>query len=380
MKQRNKRGTVGIETKQGKLRLRLPRTICNVNCRYISTGLDDTPDNRRKVQVTAWQIEEDIQNGKLDPTLSRYKFNQPSVIITRIKDEPDLQQLWAAYCEYRQPLVAYTTYKQKYLTHYANHIQRLPSHKLTDSKNIRHYLVTTYSQDIAKRVLIQLNACCKWALAEGLIDNNPFVGMANELSYKWSSDAIDPFTFSERDAILNAYREHHTYSHYYNFICFLFYTGCRPGEACALKWRYISDKYILFAETWNARYQLTKQTKTGKSRRFPINEQLRALLDSVKLTSSYSPDSYLFTTHYHHKPISNERITYLLGWREIVNGLVDVGLVARYRPVYNTRSTFISLTLEAGLTVSQVASLVGNTPQVLLRHYASSQVKDVPVF
>lgn len=382
MKQRNKRGTVGIEVKQGKLRLRLPRTIADVNARYISTGLDDTPENRRKVQVKAWQIEEDIQNGKLDPTLTRYKFNHPSIIVKRTTDEPDLRQLWSAYCEYRKPLVAVTTYRNQYLVYYTNHISRLPSYSLDDVADIRHFIVSTLSNTVARLILTQLNACCRWALKSGLINHNPFVGMTAELKRQgWASEDIDPFSRDERDAIIQAYKDHPTHHHYYNFIRFLFLTGCRPGEACALRWRHVNETYILFTETYNARHHLTKETKTGKSRRFPINEQLADVLNSNRATSSsYSPETYIFTTHHYGLPINNEKIPQLLRWREIVNGLVADGLVQRYRPPYACRSTFITLALGAGLTVSQVAALVGNTPTVLLKHYAGNAVVDVPIF
>ncbi|MBH8576953.1 tyrosine-type recombinase/integrase [Nostocaceae cyanobacterium CENA369] len=376
---RNKRGTVGIEVKQGKLRLRLPRTIADVNARYISTGLDDTPDNRRKVQLKAWELEEDIQKGTLDQTLTRYKFQQQPVISTKPKTVPNLRELWLAYCEYRRPIVATTTFVQKYLGYYTNHINRLPSYNPNDAAYIRHYLITTYTNDTVKRLLIQLNACCKWSVSAGLIDDNPFVGMANELKQQWSVENIDPFNRDERDAIIEAYRKHPKYKHYYNFIRFLFITGCRPGEACALRWCNVSDEFILFCESYSVRYKLVKDTKTHKPRRFPCNTMLRELLQSLKKNEN-EPDSLVFTTHYHGQTINNDTIPTALGWKLIVNGLVTEGKVQRYRPPYNCRHTFITLALNAGLTVSQVAKLVGNTPAVILKHYASGHVSEVPVF
>ncbi|AUB42911.1 Integrase [Nostoc flagelliforme CCNUN1] len=380
---RSKRGTVGIEIKGNKLRLRLPRTIAEVNARYISTGLDDTPENRRLVQVKAWEIEADIQHGRLDTTLERYRFvNQLSssqVVITRASTTTqDLRQLWLTYSEYRKPVVAITTYKQKYCGYFANHISRLPSFNPLDAETIRHYLVNNFSNDTAKRVLEQLNGCCKWAVASGLLTTNKFEGMANQLSRSWNSEDIDPFTASEREAIINAYRD----NHYYNFIRFLFLTGCRPGEACALRWRNVSDTSVLFAETYNATYHLVKETKTGKPRRFPINQQLAEVLTIQRQFTSngYNPETLVFITHYHRQAINNNTIPTALGWKNIVNTLVKEGKVSHYRPPYNCRHTFITSALEAGLTVPQVAKLVGNTPAVILKHYAGSAVVDVPVF
>ncbi|WP_414575171.1 VapE domain-containing protein [Anabaena sp. CCY 9402-a] len=369
MRQRNKKGRVGIEvTQQGLLRLRLPRTVADVNARYINTGLDDTPENRCRVQVKAWEIEEDIRHGRLDPTLSRYK-PQPTtttVIVTQQRRRviTDLPSLWDTYCEYRKPLVSTTTYLQKYRRYFANHIQRLPSHNINDAVEIRNYLVTTLPNDAAKRVLEQLNACCNWAVDTGLAVSNPFKGMSNQLKRLWDSDNIDPFSRSERDAILTAYQEHPIYNHYYHFFKFLFTTGCRLGEAVALRWRNIDASSILFCETYNARYKLAGDTKTHKQRRFPCNSAMKELLTSIKNNeNNHNPDSLVFLTKYQRKPISSDTIPAICGWRHIVKELVASGEVQRYRPPYNCRHTFITLALEAGLTVPQVAKLVGTTNQ-----------------
>lgn len=381
---RSKRGTVGIETTpNNKLRLRLPRTIAEVNARYISTGLDDTPENRRRVQRTAWEIEEDIQHNRLDPTLSRYAFNKVSsnVVVTKAtKDVPTLTELWQAYCEHRKPLVSITTYRQKYCSYFANHINKLPSHRLSDAEDIRQYLINNLSNDAAKRVLTHINACCKWALAAGLIPHNPFVGMADGLRRSWNSEAIDPFSIDERNAILDAYLQHPKYSHYHSLVRFLFLTGCRPGEATALRWANVHRDYVLFCESYSGRYRLVKDTKTHKPRRFPCNEQLRKLLESIKPTNTYDPNGLVFVTHHHNQQINSDALPTAVGWKLILTGLVDEGKVQRYRTPYHTRHSFITLALQHGLTVPQVAKLVGNTPKVILQHYAGNTVLDVPVF
>lgn len=64
-------GTVAIEEKQGKWRIRLPRTVAKDSARYISTRLDATPENFKQAQITAWTIEEDLRSGKFDPTLEK---------------------------------------------------------------------------------------------------------------------------------------------------------------------------------------------------------------------------------------------------------------------------------------------------------------------
>ena len=95
---------------------------------------------------------------------------------------------------------------------------------------------------------------------------------------------IDPFTVSERDAIIEAFENHRYYKHYTNFVRFLFLTGCRTGEAIALKWKHVDRQLtnITFCESYSSHFGIRKDTKNHQSRQFPINAQLRSLLTSIK--------------------------------------------------------------------------------------------------
>lgn len=65
-------GTVGIEVKGNKLRLILPRAIAIGSQRHISTRLDNTSDNFKKLQSLAWQSEANISAGKITETIQGY--------------------------------------------------------------------------------------------------------------------------------------------------------------------------------------------------------------------------------------------------------------------------------------------------------------------
>ena len=390
-KTRATRGTVTVEEKQGKWRLRLPRAVAQDSARYISTRLDATPENFKKAQAVAWQIEEDIRTGLLDPTLERYLEQfKPKLRLLKPTKEPGLGELWEMYCEYRKPQVAVTTFKREYLMKYANHIAALPTKDLTQAVAIRNHLVSTLSPGSAKRMLTQLSACCKWSVKSGLIKQNPFTEMAAEIKTpKVDVDAVDPFTKAERDAIIEAFAQHPRHKHYAPFVRFLFLTGCRTGEAIALQWKHINQDctQITFCESYDGGLKVRKDTKTHISRKFPCNPVLRDLLLSIKPYDA-QPERLVFTT-YNGLPIDNHRFTNRT-WRGgtyagktykgIVTELVKQGKVERYRCFYNTRHTFITMALEAGVTVPQVAKLAGNSPEVIMRHYAGNLLKfDVPV-
>lgn len=55
-------------------------------------------------------------------------------------------------------------------------------------------------------------------------------------------------------------------------------------------------------------------------------------------------------------------------WKQVLEGLE-----IEYRKLYQTRHTFITLALENELDAKDVARLVGNSPEVIYRHYAGNK-------
>jgi integrase len=58
---------------------------------------------------------------------------------------------------------------------------------------------------------------------------------------------------------------------------------------------------------------------------------------------------------------------------EIVLGELGID----YRKPYQMRHTFITLCLEAGVSVKDVAKAVGNSPEIIYRHYVENRSKFV---
>jgi integrase len=57
----------------------------------------------------------------------------------------------------------------------------------------------------------------------------------------------------------------------------------------------------------------------------------------------------------------------------LVTKLVKQGVVSEYRRPYQCRHTFITLCLEADIDAKDVAKWVGNSPEVIYRHYAGNK-------
>ncbi|MHC5861167.1 hypothetical protein [Nostoc sp.] len=57
-------------------------------------------------------------------------------------------------------------------------------------------------------------------------------------------------------------------------------------------------------------------------------------------------------------------------YKGIVTQLVETGEVSRYRPPYNCRHSLITECLERGVPVTQLARWLGNSPEIIFKHYS----------
>ncbi|GAB4199870.1 MAG: hypothetical protein Fur006_50920 [Coleofasciculaceae cyanobacterium] len=376
------KNSVGIESCQGRLRLRLPRRVYGGTQKYLTLGLTDTSENRKLAELKARQIEQDIISDNFDSTLAKYRPQTHLTVVETIKlNSPmTLLELWNKYTEYRKPQISETTLKLNYQT-IGNHLKKLPFKDVSEALAIREYLLQHNSAYTTKRIITQLNACCDWAFKALLIDTNPFKGIAESIKVLEEKSHIDPFSIAERDAIIQAFEQHSTYCYYAPFVSFLFATGCRTSEAVGLRWKHINDdcSKITFSEAvvCVSSQKIRKDTKTHKSRKFPCNASLQKLLRSIQ---PENPDSDALVFPSLTGKEINAHTFNALCWKGtkvhgkyhdgIVTRLVKEGKVERYRPQFNTRHTFITLCLRIGISIVEASEWVGSSPDVITKHYA----------
>ena len=173
---------------------------------------------------------------------------------------------------------------------------------------------------------------------------------------------INPFTKHERDIIIAAFEQE--CPHYAPFTKFLFWTGCRPSEAIGLQWKHIAPDLseITFSEAVVEKNR--KDTKTHTIRKFPVNDKLKSTLADLRLSCGTRNLEALVFTSVEGFPVDGHNFLNR-EWSETLSK----NAIA-YRVVYNCRHTFITLCLEAGIPVVQVAQWVGNSPQTIWKHYA----------
>jgi len=374
------KGTVQI--KISNLRLQLVFRVGGKR-HYLSTGFLDAPANRKLAEFKAREIEKDILYERFDPTLEKYKPESVLSTVTSVRSiappKISLTDLWEKFVEFKRPQCSPNTMKLKYSV-YSNYVKRLPTHDLDRAGEIRDFVVKNIPLVSAKDFLTRLSACCNWAIEAGTITTNPFAKMPAGIKVPKSQsedEDIEPFTVEERELIIAAFESNrfcpqksaYRHSHYTSLVKFLFYTGCRPSEAVALQWKNVSSDLRLIAfqqaliESEDGR-MIREGLKTQERRKFPCNDRLQALLTSIK-PEGCKPDTLVF-------PSIEGTYINTNNLRNRVYKRILEGLGIEYRKLYQTRHTFITLALEH-LDAKDVARLVGNSPEVIYRHYAGNK-------
>lgn len=169
---------------------------------------------------------------------------------------------------------------------------------------------------------------------------------------------INPFSEVERDTILEYVRSDERYSDYWHYIAFLFFTGCRPGEASGLRWNAVNGKTITFRESIT-QYDHSQRLKTQKSRTISINSTVSALLESLKRRGD---DELVFSIDGTH-PITARDVS-AWRWKRILDAC---GIP--HRKFYNCRHTFATLAIKRGVSPQILARHLGNSVAIIDKYY-----------
>jgi integrase len=359
-------GTVQVKSSNNRLQLVFTYSGRRI---YLSLRLPDSKQNRNYAEMQARQIQNDILAGHFNPNqLDKYTPQKAASKKAEVAEIVSLRDLWERYSQYKSNQLAQSTIAKDF-DRYANHIDRFPSDSIRDAVAIRDHLLQTTTPNAAKRVLTNLGAACNWAVRSNLILVNPFIGMAADIrATKDGGRGIDPFTADERDLVIETFKERDPY--YAPLVELLFRVGCRPSEAIGLQYRCIGTdcESITFEQSVTPSefgLKLEAGTKTQDRRVFPCGANLRDFLRSI-VPSNRDPTAFVFTG------VKGG----FVNWNKFSSGHwkpVMAALNLGDRTPYQTRHTFITLALESGLDAKDVAALVGNSPEIIYRHYAGAK-------
>jgi integrase len=301
------------------------------------------------------QIKFDIESGEFDPSLIKYGW------LKKIKPTLDLQKLWDKYRKFKEAFLSPSTLGVDLDRRVGNCFALLPSINIEDSIKIRDWLIENKTPSQAKRILVQLNACCNWGVESELISENPFQKINKKIIVKKSEDDINPFTLDERDTIIDAFRASKYYNFYLPLVQFVFYTGCRPSEVVALEWLDIKQNVIIFNKSYVERKKQFR-LKTQKKRIIKVNLQVKEV---IQLAKSSLPSQSLVFPSKEGKYLDWHNFCNR-AWRKTLKSLPEI----EYRNPYQMRHTFITLALQKGVPIVDLAKHCGNSPKIILDKYA----------
>jgi len=291
-----------------------------------STGLADTKANRKQVEKELFPIIEKTNFGKNDTV--GYYYNK-MMSIKKLK--------------YRSAIT--------YDGIYHRHIMKFANYPITDIdiKFAREWTASlTISARTIRSVINIFNQIINEAIYDCVIEANPFTKVRLPKLEKYEPN---PYSDKEVKIILNTAK-----GWFKNFIAFMFLTGMRTGEVCALEWSDIKDGYI--SVTKSRFNDVVDTTKTGTTRQVPIFNNLLPFIENQrKLTGN---KKFVFPEAWGAQHIRSR-------WKKLTDKCNMQG-----RVLYNARHTFAIKALDSGkFKVSQISKMLGHSsPQMLFQKYA----------
>lgn len=162
----------------------------------------------------------------------------------------------------------------------------------------------------------------------------------------------------DRDRVIESFRGHWSET----LVSFLFYTGMRIGEVAGLRQRDV-DWYRRTIRIQRSRYrgEVTPAKTRGSQRTIKLPRAGMALLASLR--NDETPDDFLFRSR-SGVPLHQDRFREKV-WHPKMKELRLGGF-----QIHGCRHTFITLSLEAGISIGKVAAYVGASQRMIESTYS----------
>ena len=262
-------------------------------------------------------------------------------------------------------------------THVISRIGHYTLDKLTPElikEEVINYMVNNeMSYSMVKKAYNAINACCRYAVANGQLIRNPASLVTMPSSTKFDKNEITIFTKEESDKIEEVIASKFSNGKYkyrtgYGFVLIL-YTGIRTAEALALQWGDVDfEKKIIHIRkniamiknrkkkneedaTYILKVQNSTKTEAG-TRDIPLSEKALYALNELKKTSQTGKKNFVLCTETG-LPIRprNFRNTF-----DSILRQVDIESTG----MHTLRHTFASRLFAKGADVKEVSELLGH--------------------
>lgn len=149
-------------------------------------------------------------------------------------------------------------------------------------------------------------------------------------------------------------------------VSILAYAGLRPGEALALRWDHVRSKTLLIEDA--VAYGEAKETKTEAIRSVPILQSLRDDLEYWRPRAPKYPGDLIFPSRSRGgKPWAREAYK---SWGQKAFKRAAIAVDRPDLSPYALRHSLASLLLRQGMSVVEVAAIMGHQPTMCLSTYA----------
>lgn len=389
-------GQVKVTTNNGYLRLQfssaLSRSFYDKRQFFKSLGRPDSEQNRKWAEAIAKRIQADIDHPDIlfDTTLKKYLAIHDAGVLRTNSQSLTLENLWTEFVEYKYKIgkISETTYQTRYKRTFTNwlkpYLNETLSYPLAE-KIVIELLEQQVNRTNLKKLISALQEACNRGIQQGKLAQNFFLGLAEDIKLAKKSNQLQEaedyrsFSQEERNIIVQAFylSDKKGERQIGDLIAFLFLTGCRLGEAFALKFDDLKTDYIIFDESYSSETKILKSTKTDVTRIFKIKgyTKLQTLLKVLK-AKALPNQKYVFVT-----PTGKQYDRFKLSalwlgqsksncyYDGLVTRLVKDGKIAQYLKPSATRHTFITLQAQAGVDLKLLADSVGNSVDVIYTHY-----------
>src|SRR5438132_1216191 len=246
-----------------------------------------------------------------------------------------------------------------------NGTKTLSSYAPYQGTNFLEQCARTYSVNTVMHIRAVASAIFSYATAKGYIKVNPMRDV--KLTVK-GQDMEDGYAYSvkEVELILEALervtgREEYSAKMASMVITTCFYAGLRPSEAAGLRWENVTADSITIKEAYVAGSH--KGTKTGRTRTVVMLPQLRHRMRLWAMAYQFPTSGWVFPNQDGNTPININ----CLGARVIKTTLEALGM--DWQGLYACRRGCGTLLVLAGASLEEVADILGNSPDVVFRHY-----------
>ena len=309
-----------MNSNEGKLRLRWRQSGVGSGHPSFATGLDDTPENRRRLEPLRKLVGACVEAGKdpkpyLEEALSESRKPEVQSADSLVDPENTVEGYYRNWIREQDTPAARRSrirdYKRHMETYVLPALGRLPLASLQpkELRGLRAELLATksqktgelFSEKYVKNILKgSFVPMLRQAQEDGLLLCDPTKGL------KWerleSQEPPDPFEAEERDQLLayfktklyGVHNRRRAHPAFHAYVFFLFWHGARPSEASGLRWRDIDLKEgtAKIRQSYHLGHYGKPKTKSAR-RTIELHPEMNELLKQLQ-PLKVTPDTPVF--------------------------------------------------------------------------------------